>query len=150
MSNSFKDIQNNNYNIAITMGKVKQVKESVGIDLLSVFDKPDEMDKVNDPMNMVDIIYVLCKDQIARTHSNAENVEVAFGESLDGDSLETASNAFMRALVDFFPQKKKKHLKKMLDRTEELMTQQDEKIAKKIDEAIENMTLEESPEDAKQ
>ena len=59
----------------------------------------DTIDRVaNDPILLCDILWVLCEQQAKADGVTDED----FGSSLAGDSIETATRAFLDELVDFF------------------------------------------------
>ena len=104
---SFTDTKNRAWNLAVTYASVRRVRELVGVDLLKLDDKLFE--QLGDPIKLVDVLYVLCKPQAEALKVTDEE----FGESLAGDVLETASDALMGAVGDFFPSRRKALLEKL-------------------------------------
>jgi hypothetical protein len=80
---------------------MKRVKSLTGVHLGTVLhDNAKPLaDLLNDPIALVDVIFVLCKEQADRLHVSDE----MFAAGLVGEVYETAADAFVEALIDFFP-----------------------------------------------
>lgn len=87
--------------ITIHVSAVKRVRSLVEVDLYSLID--DGMAGLSkllaDPITLVDVIYALCKDDADKEGITDED----FGRAMWGDAIEHARDAFVEALVDFFP-----------------------------------------------
>lgn len=98
---TFKDNAARTWTVAVNVSAVKRVRGLLGIDLYKLID--DKMaglgELLADPVSLVDVLYVLCKDEADRQGITDEQ----FGAAMGGDSLEAAVNAFVEELVDFFP-----------------------------------------------
>jgi len=111
---TFRDGNNREWHLSVTLASVKRVHEMTGIYLTKLVD-----DKfaplaalISDPMKLVDVVYVLVKQQ-----ADAAGVsDVQFGESLTGDSVEAMANAFVEALVDFFPSRQSVPMKNLIQK----------------------------------
>ncbi len=109
----FTDTAGHRWNLALSVGTVKRVRELSGVDLLTILDKPQALvDLASDPVRFVDVLFIVIKPQADQIGICDE----AFGESLDGETVEAATDAFLEALVDFFPGARKTTLKRVLDR----------------------------------
>jgi len=127
----FTDATGRNWTITINVAALKKVKALVGVNLLELLDNNLEglSELLSDVVKLVDILYVLCKDQADALGVSDED----FGRALGGDSLEQAVDAFLEELVDFFPNRRAREaLRKMLSKgktiTEKAMQQALEKI----------------------
>ena len=98
----FIDKEGDNWEIVITIGKLRRLKEK-GINLLRM----DEQQI--DPVLLVDILYEMCKEQARERGLNLE----AFERKFDGDVVVTASEALGEAFADFFPARKTQILEQM-------------------------------------
>lgn len=145
----FKDKNNNTFNIAITMGKVKKIKNELGIDLLNLFNKQENLEQINDPLTLVDLLYFLCEDQIAKAYKDEKEPDVAFGEALDMQILEEAGEVFMDALIDFFPDAKKKKLLRIKQTAVEMTAREDAQLDAKLEEVLAEMKSGQMSEDVK-
>lgn len=149
MSTQFKDKDNNSYNIEITLGKVKLVKEVMGIDLINLFQEQETLEQVTEPLTLVDLLYWLCEKQIKKVHGE-EGADVAFGESLTMDHLEVAGEAFLQALINFIPAKKRERLLRLKAAAEEMMVKEEEKADQELESVLAKMKDGTILEDAKQ
>jgi hypothetical protein len=110
---SFNDTENRRWDLSLSIATVKRVRNLTDVDLLSILDKPELLsDLAADPVRLVDVLYVVCKPQADAMGVTDEQ----FGESLDGQSIESATECFLEALVDFFPGARRATLKRVLDR----------------------------------
>lgn len=98
---SFKDTAGRAWTISIHVTAVRRCRALVDVDLYKLVDaKFEGLGKLlSDPCSLVDVLYVLCKDEADKLGVSDED----FGRGLGGDSLELASNAFLEELIDFFP-----------------------------------------------
>lgn len=118
----FRDNNHRPFLVAVTIQTVKECRAALGVDLLSIFERPpagqrDLLSRLAfDPVLLVDVLFVTCRDQCTREGITDE----AFGRSLAGDALADATRAFMEALTDFFPPGQRPALKAILARMEQL------------------------------
>lgn len=98
---TFKDARDRTWHVAVTVAAAKRCRDLAGTDLLGlVADKLRPLGELlADPVRLVDVLYVLCADQAKAAGVTDEQ----FGEAMHGDALDHAANAFVEALVDFFP-----------------------------------------------
>jgi peptide subunit release factor RF-3 len=105
----------------VDVGAVKRVRSALGVDLMQVAEKKDAeggrepgvLERLaSDPVLLVDVIYVLCRDQ-----ANALGVtDEDFGAAMAGDAIEHAVKAMLGAIVDFFPNPRERAaLKRLLE-----------------------------------
>jgi ribosomal protein S7 len=127
----FTDATGRNWTITINVAALKKIKALTGVNLLELLDNNLEglSALLSDVVKLVDILYVLCKDQADTLGISDED----FGRALGGDSLEQAVDAFLEEFVDFFPNRRAREaLRKMLSKgktiTEKAMQQALEKI----------------------
>lgn len=94
----FTDNKGYRWTISVTVGDLKRVRAAVGIDLASL--TPQALLELSTkPIELVDTLYVLCEKEAKEVGVSDES----FGERLCGDSLERATEAFVEAMIDFFP-----------------------------------------------
>ena len=116
---NFKDSTGREWRLVINVNEVKRVRAALGIDLANVISIGKDgavvdgfIDRLaNDPCLLVDILWVLVEAQA----KEAGISDVEFGSSLAGESIETATRAFLDELVDFFPGARHLFLKKILE-----------------------------------
>ena len=99
---TFKDNQDREWTIAVTVASIKRVRQltPAKVDLLKVVE--NELDLLaklaDDPILLVDTVYVLCKPEADQRGVTDEQ----FGEAMYGDALERAYVALLEDLCDFF------------------------------------------------
>jgi len=97
MPPSFKDNTGREWHVELTIASVKRVRRLVGFDLLGD-SLAEAMEKLaRDPVLLVDVLFAAVQPEAEKAGVTDEQ----FGESLGGDSLEHATDAFMDALVLF-------------------------------------------------
>lgn len=98
----FKGHDNKAWQISVDVAQLKAVREQTGVDLFRLFD--DEMALLTqltlDPCKLVDVIWVLCREQAREAGVSDEQ----FGRGMGGDVLQRATEAFVEAVIDFFPE----------------------------------------------
>ena len=93
---SFKDATGKDWPVVITFRTAEELKEQVGVDLLS----DTELQRLFDnPVLLCNSLYVACQH-----HCEVAGIDDRqFGELLVGETIDRAFDAFCEALVDFFP-----------------------------------------------
>lgn len=125
---TFKDSGGKSWDISITVGSLKRVKDMLNIDLIEEASKKENIFiKVSEnPIMLCDILYCLCKSQADERKITDEK----FGESLNGDAIEQATNMFIEELIDFFPSAKRPAFRMMTQKIEEMTTKGVEYVTK--------------------
>lgn len=105
----FRDNAGRTWVIQVHVSAIKRVRGLLGIDLYAVvMDSKSENGQnifeglgklLGDPIQLVDVIYCLCKDEADKLGITDED----FGRSMAGDAIGLATDAFLGELVDFFP-----------------------------------------------
>ena len=98
---TFTDNAGRTWTITINVAAIKRVRGLLGIDLYKLVDdgfKP-LADLIGDPVQLADVLFVLCKDEADARQVTDED----FGRALYGDAITLAAEAFVEELVDFFP-----------------------------------------------
>lgn len=97
----FRDNAGRSWPVAINVAAVRSCRGLLGLDLYGLVD--DQFAGLGallgDPCRLVDVLYVLCRDEAARLGVSDED----FGRAMAGDALEHAADAFLAELADFFP-----------------------------------------------
>jgi hypothetical protein len=103
MSTTFKDIKGRDWTIKIKISDFIAMKEQDLCDLEKLFDDQEFLGGILDGGNIIKflgILHQLCKGQYADHDIDDEG---EFFESLDGDSISQASEAFIFAAINFLP-----------------------------------------------
>ena len=101
MPQTFTDAKGRRWAVDVSVTAVKRVKKLTGVNLYALVDdgfKPLEA-LLGDPCQLVDVAYALVKDEADAAGVTDEQ----FGAGLGGDSIGALADAFVEALVDFFP-----------------------------------------------
>lgn len=129
---SFTDAQGRTWLLAINVTTLKRVKALTGVDLLKLFD--DGMkglaEFVSDPVQLVDVLYAVCRDEALTRGVSDED----FGRAMHGDCIETAATALLEELTDFFPDPRRRNIIRQLLTTamkasEEILNETAQKVS---------------------
>ncbi|MDR2643431.1 MAG: hypothetical protein LBC74_11630 [Planctomycetaceae bacterium] len=160
---NFKDLTNFEWSIDIKIKHIEAVKrlckDQSGhpIDLLELIEKGLLDQLLNDINLLIEIVFVLCYDQIKEqfnvTEYDADNADLFemipewkkestmkkasrwFASRIDGATLTQLVEAFQEALIDFFPSESRKAaLRKIIAKAKELERIQDEELETQINE----------------
>jgi hypothetical protein len=124
MSHTFRDNSNREWTVSIDVAAVKRLKaSSLEVDLMEAVGGDLLQRLTDDPILLVDVIYVLLKPQLDALNLSDEQ----FGQAMGGDSIDAATAAFLEGLCDFFPSGKRRILAKMLAKMNSLL---DRRLAK--------------------
>ena len=136
---SFKDTADRQWNISVTIGSAKRIKDSLGVDLLRL-DKPSEDDKLPlltrlglDELLLAEIICCLIGEKQFAEHDVTED---DIRDSFDGSTMLAAQSAFYEELIDFFRQRGRDYLAKAIQKqlaTIEAAAKKAEAILEKLD-----------------
>ena len=104
---TFKDNTGREWQIALSIGSAKRIKDALGIDLLD----PSGVQRLADsPYDVANTLFVLCQEQATAAGISDEQ----FGGKLSGDSIDDATDALMLEIVDFFPKRQREALRTLL------------------------------------
>ena len=112
---TFTDAEGRDWLVTINVATVKRVRAACDVDLMAVVEEQCKLlaQFVDDPVLFGDVLYVVCQAQANERGVTPEQ----FGEMLANDLLQKATDAFLEALVDFFPQETKRTaLRRLLEK----------------------------------
>lgn len=122
----FKDNAGRDWSVSVNVATLKRVRDLLNVDLLDMA----TLEKLSaDPVLLVDVLYVICRDEAKAGDVTDEQ----FGVGLAGDSLDAATTAMMEELVSFFPPRRRAILRKIIDRMRGLESKQLDLIEQRID-----------------
>ncbi len=118
MAHKWTDNEGRDWLLAINVANAKQVRDLVAFDLTQILERKDALlELLGDDFRLVDVLYVLHAKQVAERFGAApdgEDLESyrqrTFAEALAGDAIEAATSAFLGALIDFFPNRRRRLL----------------------------------------
>lgn len=139
----FYDEHSRPWEVKVTVGSAKRVRSMTGVDVLKILDQPEILSEVAaDPIRFVDVLYALCKPEADRLELSEDD----FHEALAGESIEKAVDAFLEALVSFFPPARRKALERILTKAGEHQQRQ----TKALDAMLDDGTLDKALDQAMQ
>ena len=131
----FRDAENREWTVSITVATLRRLKQELQTDLMKVLDDDCRLlaEFYDNPVRLVELLYVICELQIQQSDVSPEQ----FAEGFSGDVLMTATGALIEAIADFFPNPKQRRILRvthqrisegvdlLLDRTEQAVNQID-------------------------
>ena len=107
---TFKDNVGRTWNLQINIDAIKRVRSLLDVNLLDAVDGKLLERLCSDPVLLCDVLYALVKPE-----ADSKNVtDEGFGRGMAGDAIEHATTALLEELTDFFPQARRRILKKAL------------------------------------
>lgn len=91
---------------------LRRVKTLTGVHLLEAIDGDLITRLSTDPLLLGDVLYAICKPQADQQQITDE----AFGEGLAGNSIDDATGALLEALINYFPESRRRLLRKAAER----------------------------------
>ena len=113
---TFTDNAARAWTIQVNVDALKRVKSLLDVDLMEAVDGKLLQRMLDEPILLCDIIYALCKPQADAASVTDED----FGRAMAGDAIDNATQALLEELVDFFPQRRRALLTKVLDKLKKL------------------------------
>jgi hypothetical protein len=116
---SFKDSKKRVWVVEIDVTTIKRIKSVLGVDLLTVADDSGQMlDRLaSDAVFLVDLLYVICKDQADKLKVTDEDFGRLFSK---GEIIQAAGIALQEAIIDFFPEPRKGLMKAIFGKTTQI------------------------------
>jgi hypothetical protein len=100
---SFTDSSGVLWDVNVTVETVRRVKRLIDVDLLDAVKGEFIAGLADDPVQLADVLYCVCKPQADKLGVTDEQ----FGERLAGDVIDHATAALLEALVNFFPKRQR-------------------------------------------
>lgn len=126
---TFKDEAGREWEIKLNVSAVRRVRDTLNFDLLNIADESTIEKLIGDPVTLVDIVYVLCKEQADERKLTDED----FGRAMAGDAIDGATQALLDELVSFTPNpRQRQNLGAMLAATREMMDRSADLMEEKI------------------
>jgi len=133
--NAFKDPNGKLWQVPVNVTTLKRVKSVLDIDLMGIVSQDSTVltTLYEDPIEMVNVIYVLCKDQADEMGLSDEDFGQLFAS---GDLIEEAATSLIEGLTDFFPPRRRAILKKVIQKinqVEDSLTAKAEEMVEAVD-----------------
>jgi len=127
----FKDRNGEEWSIDISVEDLRMVRDQLGLNLLEIIEGPLLEEFARDPVRLIDVLAVLCREQMAHRGIDA----AAFGRRFSGDALEAAAEAFAGAIVAFFPRSRRELFRRAIEKGREINQAQLAIARRRIEEA---------------
>ena len=102
---TFTDNANRTWTVAVNVGAVKRMRDLLKLDLAGD-NLADVIGKLaNDPVALVDTLWVILQNVSAE----------AFADAIAGDVITRATEALLEEIVDFFPEPKRRMMRRILE-----------------------------------
>ena len=125
---SFRTADGREYLVRLDAPKIRDVRADLSIDLGAVDFGPIAQKLASDPVLLVDVLWVLCRDQCTQAGIDAKH----FGESLVGDAIDAASTALIMARADFSPARMRKLILQTMETSERIRAKTAEMAAARL------------------
>lgn len=98
---TFKDRENREWEVKLDVGMIEDIKDETGVDLDDLMKEKSKMSEMifAETRKLVEIMYVICKEQINKIPLTPRE----FAKGFDRQTLDSASDAFLNALILFYP-----------------------------------------------
>jgi len=126
-----KDIKGREWKLQITVGTIKRVRGELDMDLYNIGDDGFITTIIDDPVKLVELLWLMFEDQAKEEGISAEDFLYGFA----GDEIAIATNLFLEELTDFFPPSKRKPARDLLAKIQRLA----EKAYKKVEVMVEEI-----------
>lgn len=97
----FTDSKGTEWVVTLTVGMIEAIRDDADVNLDSIMTKPEALAETifAAPKRIVQILWVVCREQAEKLGMDGR----AFGFRFDRDTLDRAGEAFLEALVLFYP-----------------------------------------------
>lgn len=135
----FKDDCGRDWTLFVDVSELKRIKARINVDLLEIVEGPLLERLSNDVIFLVDLLWVMVEPRAEEQGIT----DVQFAMGLKGNALDRAVDALLEALIEFFPEKKSKLLKRALAKARLLETEIFEQAEKSLEDPAKNAAMRE-------
>jgi len=140
---TFRDTEGREWVLALTLGSLRRIKASAGLDMLDLGQWDKEASNPflrlsRDAVTLADTLCALCQTQMVERGISEER----FAESLGGQSIDDALIALVEEWSDFFRQGRREMESMLLRRALEVLTETRAKMTQAIAVMDREMTVE--------
>lgn len=111
---AWQDREGRKWPTTISVTTIARVKEATGVNLLEIVEGKLLPRFLDDPLLLVDVLYVVCKPQADERSVSKD----AFGDLFVGDVTVEAVQSLVRGLLDFFPSDRRAMIERLWKATE--------------------------------
>lgn len=120
------------WDLRLNVGLIEDIKEKTEVDLDLLIQKPEEFSQLLmvQPRKLVELLWVICEEQAVKQSITPKE----FGRMFDRDTLDSAGNALIESILDFYPRSSAgRAIRKNLPR---ILKQMDDEIEMKVNDAM--------------
>lgn len=135
----FKDAENREWSVDITVGTLRRIRELSGINLATpaALANGDTMGRLSDDLVLLsDVLYAAVKPQADAKGLDKEQ----YTDAIRGDAINDGTYALLYALADFFPKVQGQLFARLLDASKEAQAKAIEDAEKAVQSATERLT----------
>lgn len=127
---TFKDAEGTEWSVDVNTDTIQTVRDLLDIDLLQIGEDAALHNRLcMDPVFLVNLLYVVCKQQA----DERKMEDRAFGRRMKGDAIDSAVEALIEELVNYFPKSKRTVLQKAVDKAKAVQALAMERAVREID-----------------
>lgn len=130
---AFRDNAGHDWQLAIDINVAREIRNRCGVNVLDIRGGLPKL--AEDPILLVDVLYVACEPQC----KTAGISDADFGRRLVGEAIDDAGDALVEALIEFFPEKKRRVLRQMKETSRALQQLMMDTAAKQLPAALEQL-----------
>ena len=123
----FRDSKGRSWKLVVDVESAERVRDVLKVDIFKLADEHSHV--FNDVVLFVNLLFVLCKDQCDAVSVTDRD----FGKAINGDVLDDASRKLLEEVADFFPELRRKILRKQIEKGAELAQAATERAIAEID-----------------
>lgn len=134
MGKGFTDTEGRTWDVSVNVSTIARVKSLCGVNLLEAVETGSKLldDLSGDPVMLCNVLFAIVKPQ-----ADARGItDEAFGSALGGDALASATEAFVQAIIDFFPKARRDVLTRAFDRAKQILTKREAAVEAKLDQIL--------------
>ena len=135
---AWKDRDGRKWSTLISVTTIARVKEATGVNLLDIVEGKLLPRFLDDPLLLVDVLYVVSKSQADERSVSKD----AFGDLFVGDVTVDAMQALVQGLLDFFPSDRRAMIGRLWKATERAQSEAVKMAADKLDSPLIEQALE--------
>jgi len=119
------DAKGRSWDIIVDVPNIARLRETLKINLLElVIPHNTLVESLNDPCKLVDLLFVLCRDQA----DEREVTDLEFGRSMTPDCIEDGLQSVLEGVVNFSPRGVRPAYQKVLEKATKFQAAQADKV----------------------
>lgn len=116
-SPTFRDAKDRTWNLSLSIGLAKKIRDEVGVDFGNISDGSVFAELATDPYKFAATLWLMVESQAKAKPGREEVTPEDFAEALTGDVLDSASEALVAAILNFTRGLMRPALEKVIEAT---------------------------------